>query len=216
MRRHLAGSLLLLLLSPPLAQSQQPAPSQGVAIGPVGGINFAKFGGSDVGNVDTRTGFMAGVFVSLPLGKYLAIVPTAAYSQEGTSVDVGGGITGSFKLDYIEVPVLLKLSAPLAGTGHLRPYVLAGPALGFLISCKIKASSGSQSAEANCDDPSVGANAKSLQFSTHFGAGLEIGRLMLGLRYQLGLTSIDDTGADADVKNRVLSIVGGYGFRLGH
>lgn len=216
MRRHLAGSVLLLLLFPLLAQSQQPVSTQGAAIGPFGAINFAKFGGSDVGNVDTRTGLMAGVFVSFPFGKYLAIVPSAAYSQEGTSVDAGGGITGSFKVDYIEVPVLLKLSAPLAGTGQLRPFVVAGPALGFLVSCKLQASNGSQSAEANCDDPSVGADAKSFQFSAHFGAGLEIGRVMVGLRYQLGLTSIDDTGADADVKNRVLSLVAGYGFRLGH
>ena len=41
-------------------------------------------------------------------------------------------------------------------------------------------------------------------------------RADLALRYQLGLSSIDDSGAGADIKNRVLAIVAGYGFRLGH
>lgn len=217
MRRHLARSLLLSLLLPLVARAQQPIAPQGAVIGPFGGINFAKFGGSDVGSVDTRTGFQAGIFASFPIGKYVAIAPSVSYSQEGTSVDVGGGVSGTFALDYIEVPVLLKLGAPLAGTGQLRPYVMAGPALGFLLSCKVKASSGSQSAEVDCDDPSLnGLDTKTVQFSAQFGAGLDIGRFTLGLRYHLGLTSVDDSGADADVKNRVFSIIAGYGFRLGH
>jgi len=216
MRRHLAGSVLLTLLLPLVAQAQQPVAPQGAVIGPFGGINFAKFGGSDVGPVDTRTGFQAGIFASFPIGKFVAIAPSVSYSQEGTSVDVGGGVSGTFALDYIEVPVMLKLGAPLAGTGQLRPYVMAGPALGFLLTCKVKASSGSQSAEADCDDPTLGLDARSLQVSADFGAGLDIGRFTVGLRYHLGLTSVDDTGADADVKNRVFSIIAGYGFRLGH
>jgi hypothetical protein len=214
MRGPIAGSLMLAALLALPAEAQQVR--QQAVIGPFGGVNFAKFGGSDVGDVNTRTGFQAGIFGSFPVGKYIAIVPSVSYAQEGTSVDVGGGVTGTLALDYIEVPLLLKLGAPLAGTGQLRPYVTAGPALGFLIKCKVKASNASQSAEADCDDPTVGADAKSVQFSADFGAGLDIGRFTVGLRYQLGLTSVDDTGADADVKNRVFTIIAGYGFRLGH
>jgi hypothetical protein len=210
MRPFTALALVLPLLAAPVS-----AQDRAVA-GFYGGVNFAKFGGDDVSNVDTRTGFQAGVFASFPLGKMIALMPGVAYSQEGTGVDVGGGVTGTFKLDYIEVPLLLKLSAPLQGNSNLRPYFVAGPSLGFQVGCKLRAESGSQSAEADCDDPTVNLKTKSVQAGLTFGAGLEISRLFLGLRYQLGLTSIDDTGGNNDIKNRVLAIVAGYGFRLGH
>jgi hypothetical protein len=32
----------------------------------------------------------------------------------------------------------------------------------------------------------------------------------------VGLSSMDDTGENNDIKNRVLAIVAGYGFGLGH
>jgi hypothetical protein len=208
---HRLAVLALAMALVPAPISAQHRPIAGV----YGGINFAKFGGDDVGNVDTRTGVQAGLFASFPLSSILAVQPGVAYSQEGTSVDAGGGITGTFKLDYIQVPVLLKLSAPLQANSNLRPYVVAGPALGFEVRCKVRAEVSGQSAEADCDNSSVNFQTKSVLFGLHLGAGLEISRLFLGLRYQLGLTSIDDSGANADVKNRVLAIVAGYGFRLG-
>jgi hypothetical protein len=209
MRRRLAGSLLFCMLASSVAAQQS------AIIGPLAGINFAKFGGDDVGDVDTRTGFQAGLFAVLPLSRFLALMPSVSYSQEGTAVNPGGGVSGSFKLDYLEVPVLLKLSAELNDNENLRTYAVAGPAVGFQLKCQVHASSGSQSADVDCDDPTLGLDSKKVQFSGVFGAGLDIDRFTVGLRYQLGLSSIDDTGADADIKNRVLSIVAGYGFRLG-
>lgn len=211
LRRLTVLSLLVALPALPLL-AQAP---QETLIGPFAGVNFAKFGGGDVSGVDTRTGFHAGVFATFPLGRYFAVVPAVAYSQEGTSVDLGSGVTGTFKLDYLEVPVLLKLGAPLAGRGNLRPWVEAGPDVGFKVSCKVRAESGSQSAEVDCNDPALGADIKGVQFSALFGAGLDVGRLTFGLRYQLGLSKIDDSGAEADVKNRVFALFAGYGFRLG-
>jgi Outer membrane protein beta-barrel domain len=210
MRRTSALVLALPLLAAPL-----PAQTR-AAVGAFAGVNFAKFGGDDVGSVQTRTGIQVGAFAAIPLGRLLSVVPAVTYSQEGTDVNAGGGITGTFKLDYIEVPLLLKLGAPLQGSPTLRPYVVLGPAVGFEVGCKVAARSGSQSAEVNCDDATVGLQTKSVQAGLHFGAGLDISQFSIGLRYQLGLTSIDDSGANADVKNRVLAIVAGYGFRLGH
>lgn len=189
--------------------------SPGVMIGPMVGLNLAKFGGEDVGDVDTRTGFQAGIYASLPLGKVVAIAPSLAYSQEGTKGDVGGGVTTTFKLSYLELPVMLKLSAPLQGSGKIRPYVMAGPAVAFELSCRLEASNGSQSASADCDDDQVNLDTRKVLFGVHFGAGIEIDRVFIGAKYQLGLTSLDDTGG-VDVKNRVIAIMAGYGFRLGH
>jgi hypothetical protein len=210
MRLLPALALVLPLLTAPVAAQNRPT------VGVYGGVNFAKFGGDDVGDVETRTGFQAGAFASIPLGRIVSLMPGVAYSQQGTGVDIGGGVTGTFKLDYIEVPLLLKLAAPLQGSPKLRPYAVLGPAVGFEVGCKVKAQSGSQSAEVDCDDPTLGLQTKPVEVGLHFGAGLEVSQFFVGLRYQLGLTSLDDSGADADIKNRVLAIVAGYGFRLGH
>lgn len=211
--RRLASALPLAVL---LAGPLQAQAGQETRIGPFGAINFATFGGSDVGDVDTRTGVQAGVFASFPLSRYLALVPAASYSQEGASVDVGGGVTGTFLLDYLEVPVLLKLTAPLEGHPQLRPWIMAGPSVGFQLSCKVRAENSSQTAEGDCNDANVNAATKSVAFSGVLGVGMDVGRFTVGLRYQAGLSSIDDSGADADVKNRVLALAVGYGFRLGH
>jgi hypothetical protein len=210
MRSLFALALVAPLLALPVSAQQHPQ------LGVFGGVNFAKLGGDDVGDVQTRTGVLAGVFASFPLGRILALVPGVAYSQEGTDVDAGGGITGTLKFDYIEVPLLLKVAAPLQGSPKLRPYVVVGPTVGFEVGCKVAAQSGSQSVEVDCDDPTAGVQTKSVQAGLLLGGGLEISQFFVGLRYQLGLTSIDDSGGNADVKNRVLAIFAGYGFRLGH
>lgn len=193
----------------PALSSQATRPTIAV----VGGLNFAKWRGDDVGSgAETRTGFHAGGMVTLGLGPSLALQSGLVYSQEGTSADAGGGVTGTVQMDYIQIPLYLKLHTTLQGSTPLRPYLHAGPALGIQVRCRLKASSGSASASADCDDPAVGLDTKGTQFGVHFGAGVDFGRFTLGGRYQMGLTSLDDSGADADVKNSVLALTAGYRF----
>src|SRR5262249_27109254 len=158
------------------------------------------FGGDDVPGVDSRTGFQLGLFGSFPLGKFVALQPSVAYSQQGTKLDAGGGLTLNFKLNYIEAPVLLRFRAPLQTTSSSRPVFELGPAVAFEASCNVEGSNGTQSASLNCDDPQLQLQRKKATFSAHFGAGIEFDRFFVGARYQLGLSSIDDTGGD--IKNR--------------
>ena len=57
---------------------------------------------------------------------------------------------------------------------------------------------------------------RSLVWSGQVGAGIEVSRLFVEARYQKGLTSIDDSGEGLEIRNRVLAVVTGYGFRVGH
>ena len=183
------------------------------AFGVTAGVNFATWTGDDVGNgAKRRTGFTGGGMVTLGLSPAIALQTGLRYSQEGTGADLGGGISGSFKVDYLRVPLYLKAGTMLQGSTPIYPHLYAGPAVGFKVRCKLEASNGSQSAEADCDDPTVQAKIKSTDFGLHFGVGVDIGDFNLGGRYELGLTSIDDSGANTDVKNSVLAIVGGYTF----
>src|SRR5512134_1589049 len=106
MRPLSALALTLPLLTAPVAAQNRPL------LGVYGGVNFAELGGEDVGEVSSRTGLQAGAFASIPLGGILALVPGVAYSQEGTDVETGTSTSLTVKLDYLEVPLLLKVAAP--------------------------------------------------------------------------------------------------------
>jgi len=208
--RQLTLALLLTALLAPAAMAQR---ATRLHVGVTGGINFATWRGSDVGSGATRrTGFHAGGVVTHDLSEALSIQTGLVYSQEGSGADLGGGLTGEIKVDYLRVPLVLRAATTLRGTTPIRPYLLAGPAVSFRVRCRVAAKSGTQSAEADCSDPSVGLKIQSTDVALDFGAGVDIGRITLGGRYQLGLRSVDDTGGNADVKNSVLAISAGYRF----
>lgn len=211
MKRLVAILLGLALLS----GATLPAEAQGrkARLGVVAGINFAKWTGNDVGSgAERRTAFFGGGTVSLGLSEAFTLQSGLAYSQEGTGANLGGGITGAVKVDYLIVPLELKAGTTLRGTTPIRPYLLAGARVGFKTRCKVEASGGGASTEVDCDDPSLQVRLKGTDFGLGFGLGVEIGRVALGGRYTLGLTSVDDSGGNADVKNSVLALTAGLMF----
>src|SRR5690349_10362918 len=93
------------------------ASAQNFHLGVEGGANFNNFIGSDVSAnslTDSRLGFVGGAYLTLQFGNSFAIQPEILYAQKGgknTSND-------TYQLDYLEVPVLLKLSL---GTPLINP-----------------------------------------------------------------------------------------------
>ncbi len=209
MRPSFTLTTVLCLLSASTGSAQAVRTEFGVEAG----LNLASLGGSDVDGADTRTGFAGGGFMRFPLGPSFAVEPAVFYSQQGAT-DNASGVDITFKLDYVQIPVRLRYATPLASSASIRPYAYAGPALGISLGCKIRGEASGQSAELDCDDPAFGGtfDAKSVDFGLHLGAGVDVNRFTVGLRYQLGLSSIDDSGNDLDVKNRVFAIVAGYRF----
>lgn len=203
----------VLFSAPAGAQATGGAPPP--VVGAFGGVNFSTLRG-DIDGAVTRTAIQLGLFGGFPLGRHFAVAPSLAFSQQGTRTDLGNGITGAIRLDYLEAALQLKVGAPLAGNGRFRAYLGAGPAVGLELSCSRESTLGGLSQKADCDSDLGRLDTKSLVYSAHFGAGIEISRLFVGLKYQLGLTSIDDSADALEVKHRVLAIVAGYGFRLSH
>jgi hypothetical protein len=184
-------------------------------IGPKAGLNLANLSGDDVENTDSKTGFAGGVFFMYQFSKMFAIQPEAYYTMKGatqkeTIEDISIDIT--YTLDYIEVPLLFKLLIPIEGSS-IHPAIFAGPAIGFNTTAKVKAEAEGQSAEQDFKD-----NTKSTDFGLVFGGGLgfPVGKNELGfdVRYILGLSTIDDTADEADVKNGVINFNVYFGFSL--
>lgn len=179
------------------------------------GANIADLGGDDVGGTETRTGMNIGASVLFPLANNLGLHLEGSYSEKGADIS-DPEVDGSLKLDYLEFPVLLRYGFPT--TGSVGVHLYGGGAVGVELSCEIEASDGSVSATADCDDVDV--NTKSVDFGLVGGAGVGFGLandidIVLDLFYNLGLTSVDDSGADGDVKNRTFTIRAGVAVPLG-
>jgi len=81
-------------------------------------------------NADPKLGLAAGVFVSLPLGKYFGIQPEILFSQKGykgSGSILGSDYSFSYTSNYIDVPLLLAFKPISLIT------VVVGPQYSFLV-----------------------------------------------------------------------------------
>ncbi len=187
-----------------------PAASAQIKLGAKAGVNIADIGGSDadsLGSTETKAGFIGGGFAEFMIGNMFAIQPELLYSQKGVK-ETGGD---KIKIDYVEVPLLLKVNIPIEGS-TVHPNVYVGPAVAFKASCKVEESGVTE----DCD--TVGALITSTDFGVAFGGGVsfDVGGAEVGVdvRYTLGLRTVDDEDDPFDIKNQVISIMGTVGFPL--
>jgi len=183
-------------------------------IGPKAGLNLANLSGDDIEDTDSKTGFAGGVFFMYKFSDMFAIQPEAYYSMKGATDKFdyeGGTIDVTYSFDYIEVPLLLKLLIPITNYS-INPAIFAGPFVGFNTTAKAKAEADGQSEEQDVED------FKSTEFGLAFGGGLgfPVGTNELGfdVRYILGLSTLDDSEEEADVKNSVINFNVYFGFSL--
>jgi hypothetical protein len=170
------------------------------------GLNMARVGGDDVDDsaIKARNGFWVGGFATIRVGPGFSIEPAIGYAQKGWAVksDLGGGTA---KLDYLQAPVLAVGLIPVHAQVNLRG--LAGPSISMLLSSKAK--QGSQTVDLDDDT-------RFLDLGLVIGAGVDVALpsalLVFDLRYELGLTSVDDTSAEHEINHRVLSVNGGFAF----
>jgi hypothetical protein len=210
------GVLTLMLLLP------NPSSATGIKGGLKIGANSAKLYGDDVGNLEdllgeglkSRIGFSVGGFITFNIAEMFAIQSEVLYTMKGLRWE--GEINGAtplkvwIKLDYLEIPVLVKI---MPGTqGSVKPYLFAGPAVAIKVSGKVKAEFEGESDEEVLED------VKSTDFGLVIGAGADFGlgaygrgSLSVDIRYTLGLSTISDFEGD-DVKNGVFSLMVGYSF----
>ncbi|HEY4303756.1 MAG TPA: porin family protein [Gemmatimonadaceae bacterium] len=193
--------LLALVLCATAAHAQSAATPARFEV--MAGANFATLSESE--GADMRTGLVAGIGMIKPISAGWAFQPELTYSMKGAKTSESG-VTGTVKLSYLEVPLLLRYEVE---GGEVRPFFHAGPALALKLSCDVEASSGSATASESCSD--AGADAKSFDIGLMFGGGLAFKQMnhtfSVGVRYNLGLVDIADNSTS---KNRVLSVVGTF------
>ena len=196
-----------------LAMLAGPVDAQQVSVGLKAGPNFVTLGGSDVGDVESFARLIGGGFMVVQFGPNFAFQPEVLYAQKGTK-EVDADEVMKLKLDYIEVPLLLRAHPAL--TGRFLPHVLAGPTIAYNSNCDAERTVAGIETVIDCDDL---LSIKDMDLGVAFGGGVDmaVGKafLLLDLRYTLGLSKVDDDSNPGDVKNRAFSIMAGFRYPLG-
>jgi hypothetical protein len=198
MRKTTARIVMALALGAPAAAS-----AGRMEFGVKGGLSLAEFSGGDNAFDEaegSRKGLVAGGFVAFPLGGPLSLQPEALFAQKGSAYDFPD-LDTTVKLDYVEVPLLLKARF---GVG-VRPYVFAGPYVGMRL--KARADGNAGSSDVDLEDETKGTD-----YGVVGGAGVEVGRLLVEARFAHGLGGIASDAIDDDIDNAVWSVLVGLRF----
>lgn len=208
----ITGAFLFAAAFPLTSQAQMGETTVEVKPGVRAGVNSMILSGDDTDDLDRRTGFMVGGFALVDFAGPFALQPELMYVQKGATQEesIGGTtITGTTKLDYIEIPVLAKVQLPVQG--GFSPHLFAGPTLGFTVTAEAKTEGGGESETEDLSD-----EASETDVGLALGGGLDVnlaaGTLMIDVRYGLGLSNIDDTEGDQSVNNQGYMITVGFAF----
>ena len=166
---------------------QQTTAQNTYSIGFHTGYNNARAHHLNGGSTLARPGVVAGISLNIfPLNALIGYRAEIHWIQKGASIR-SDTTRASFYFNYIEIPLLFRTAASLEG---FKPYVFAGPKIGFLIANlgKIKINGVSKKIDLKDDTEPI-------DFSIDAGTGLEyaVGRItfLAAIRYSLGLLDID-------------------------
>jgi Outer membrane protein beta-barrel domain len=185
-----------------------------VEVGIKGGVTFAdvpKYATlieEDEGNAEMRIGAAVGGHVAISLGGVVSLQTEVLYTQKGLEAEApfGADETLQLRLDYIDVPVLLRLG-PTGGNGL---QFLAGPSFNFNTSARAVLE-GVFDADEDIKD-----EIESFEIGLVLGVGYYGSLFTIEGRYQEGLTDIAkfaDFFDDETYKNRTFLVM--LGVRLG-
>ncbi|MBN2070032.1 MAG: PorT family protein [Candidatus Krumholzibacteriota bacterium] len=195
MKRLIIAVALIALLS-------GTALAEGMTFGVKAGVNLANLTGDDIDDVKMKLCFGGGVFMNYMMTESISLQPELLFMMKGTKADIDDD--AGIKLSYIDIPILAKFAVPMEGA--FAPCFFAGPYIGFNMSAK----------EYYEDDEEDLDDVKAMDFGLVFGGGFEYamgeGAMTFDVRYALGLTTLDDSDAEMDVKNTGIMFLVGYAF----
>jgi len=169
-------------------------------VGIKGGVTWSDVSNRGVlpGALSGRTGITAGIGVSTP-GDLIGVGAEALFAQRGL---IGSDDSDSRRLDYIDVPVYLRVAIPAL---PVRPFIYAGPQFSFEMRCR--------AAGAECPDT----DRPQTSYAAAVGAGVRFGErrgISVEGRYLYGLSDLNlGTVTDGNsYRTRAFLIMVGIGF----
>jgi hypothetical protein len=164
----------------------------GIKFGPT----FAKFS-SDSLDFKNRTGIHGGIFFGGNRSGVLGLQGEINWIRRRTATEL---TNQTIRIDYLQVPVLLRLNAGTDSANGFAVYGIAGPAVDIKIGDEIEG--------VTLDDGFEGADV-----SLVFGAGVEIARIIVEGRFEKGLRRVNKNFIDgSDIKKQAFTILFGVRF----
>ena len=158
-----------------------PASAQGIGVGIKGGLVFSKFT-TEVLKPDSRVGWQAGLFFGGGRESFIGVQTELNWLRKETDYHLAGTASGNVTLDYLQVPVLLRLNAATRSKDGFALYVMGGPSFEGKIHASVT----------GFGNPSISAtDFQNFDVGLMFGGGIELGRLIIEGRYSKGLLEVD-------------------------
>lgn len=152
--------------------------------------------------LEARNSFMVGGYLNIDIPVLpFEIQPELIYIQKGAGVE---GTSGSLKLDYFEIPLLIKYPILKRAPG-VKPSIFAGPYLGI-------------NARSDFDDGFISRvideNIVDTEFGAVVGAEVLVKNIVIGVRYSAAFTDTFESNIPntADARNMALSAFIGFKF----
>lgn len=219
MRSVLATMLATACLSLPTLLPNTARAESGTQAGFFAGLNIADLHTAPTGGTSSDGNFLFGGFAEFPVSEAFYVEPQLRYIEKGADItnfasSTAGGLDLSLTIKYLEIPVYAKWK--FREGQAFRPYLFAGPNLGFRIGSSVTAKTRNAGLAVTTTGV-LGSELKSLDLAADAGAGAEFafGEAFLfrvAASYSMGLMNIDESSGT--IKTRGLQAYAGLGFPL--
>ncbi len=163
---------------------------------------------ADAANAEPINGYLLGGFVRFGISEGFSLQPEILISRKGAEADTLR-TRGTVKLDYVEIPILLRYTIPVRSS--FRPTLYAGPAVAFRLHSKVEAERFGRTYVQPIND-----EVKAIDSSIVLGLEIKLlgdrPALTVEGRYTQSLADIEDADTDLNVRSRVLSVAVGLWF----
>lgn len=176
------------------------AQAQSTRFGVKAGANLSSITGSDTQGAKNLVGLSAGAMADFGFSDLISFHPELLFSQKGVKYE-DGGATGQIRLNYLDVPLLLRVNAD-------GLFFEAGPEVAFLIGQKSEFSAGGQTITSTSTD---GTRKVDVGYIAGVGYQLSSG-LEFGVRYNGGISDLSDPSGSSKQRNSVFQFQVGYLF----
>lgn len=173
------------------------ANAQEARFGIKAGLNLANQTNTDANNRKNLVGAAAGLMADFSFSDLISLHPEVLFSQKGVKYE-DGGTTIKSRRTYIDVPLLLRVKAD-------GLFFEAGPQVGFLAAQKYEINNNTISTSTN--------GIRKVDVGYIAGVGYQLPQgLELGVRYNGGISDVNDPSGSTKIRNSVFQFQVGYLF----
>jgi Outer membrane protein beta-barrel domain len=150
-----------------------------------GGVNFSNLYTDNVDDNNVLIGFNAGIFAKVPITETFAIQSELLYITKGAQLKYNNAFvngTSTFRLNYIELPVLLVINLTNNFNIHAGPYVA------YLVDGK--AINDSQGTLFDIENNLKNEDYNKFDTGLSVGVGFDKNQFGFGVRYNYGLQKV--------------------------